>query len=132
VSDAVASYSELFDLRCPVIPIRFRGSPPRVDSRKWSSSPVIESFSDKPSAKVFAGESSTKLPGDIQARAKMKLTTLHLATELEHLAFPTGNDLEALSGDLRGFHSIHINRQWRIIFRWEGGNAYEVQIFDYH
>lgn len=93
---------------------------------------MIESFGDKPTAKVFAGEFSRKLPGDIQARAKMKLNTIHLATELQHLAFPAGNRLEALRGDLAGFHSIRINQQWRIIFRWTGAGAHDVQITDYH
>lgn len=93
---------------------------------------MIESFADKPTSQVFEGIFSRKLPNDIQARAKMKLTTLHLATELQHLAYPAGNNLEALSGNLKGFHSIRINRQWRIIFRWDNGHAHEVSITDYH
>ena len=68
----------------------------------------------------------------MQARAKVKLTTIHLATELQHLTYPTGNNLEALTGNLKGLHSIRINKQWRITFRWENGNAHNVKITDYH
>jgi proteic killer suppression protein len=93
---------------------------------------VIESFADKATAQIFEGEYSRKLPGDIQARAKVKLTTIHLATELQHLIHPTSNNLEALTGNLKGLHSIRINKQWRITFRWENGNAHNVQIIDYH
>jgi proteic killer suppression protein len=93
---------------------------------------VIETFADKATAQVFSGTFSRKLPGDIQARANVKLITIHHATELQQLLHPLGNNLEALSGNLAGFHSIRINRQWRIIFRWENDNAHDVKITDYH
>ena len=62
----------------------------------------------------------------------MKLDVLNAAQVLEDLRSPPGNRLEALHGDLRGFHSIRINNQWRIIFRWQTSEAHEVRIVDYH
>ena len=61
-----------------------------------------------------------------------KLSQLAAATEMEDLKVPPGNRLEALKGDLRGFHSIRINQQWRVIFRWKRDTATDVQIVDYH
>lgn len=64
--------------------------------------------------------------------ARRKLLYLHDASEINDLREPPGNRLEALKGTLKGFHSIRINDQWRVVFRWQSGNAYEVQIIDYH
>ena len=71
-------------------------------------------------------------PYDVQRRAQSKLMMLNNATDLGDLRTPPGNRLEALSGDRRGQHSIRVNRQWRICFVWRDGDAYEVEIIDYH
>ena len=93
---------------------------------------MIESFGDSETEKIFAGTRSRKLPGDIQHRARRKLRMLDQARELRDLRIPPSNRLEALKGDFKGFWSIRINDQWRIIFRWDGGNKSEVEIIDYH
>mgnify|MGYP001302718662 FL=1 len=64
--------------------------------------------------------------------ARRKLQYLHEEADLRDLRSPPGNRLEGLKGDLKGFHSIRINDQWRVVFRWSGGNAFDVQIVDYH
>lgn len=93
---------------------------------------MINSFCDAETEKVFNLVRSRKLPADIQSRAKVKLDQLHAATELNHLRVPPGNRLEALTGDRAGQHSIRINQQWRICFRWTGQDADDVEICDYH
>lgn len=93
---------------------------------------VIESFADAETEKVFNLLSSRKLPGEIQTRAKVKLDQLHAASELNHLRIPPSNRLEKLSGNLRDFHSIRVNQQWRIIFIWKDQHAHQVRITDYH
>jgi proteic killer suppression protein len=93
---------------------------------------VILSFGDKESEKIFNLVFSRKLPREIQERAYHKLVAIHEAESLENLRHPPGNRLEAMRGDLDGFHSIRINQQWRIVFRWEGNSAVEVKIIDYH
>ena len=71
-----------------------------------------------------------KLPGDIQHLTRRKLRMINSATILEDLRVPPGNRLEALKGDLKGYYSIRINKQWRIIFQWETGKCQNVQIVD--
>lgn len=71
-------------------------------------------------------------PSDLGGIARRKLVQLDAAEELSDLMVPPGNRLEALKGDLRGYHSIRINDQWRIIFRWTGAGPEEVEIVDYH
>jgi len=93
---------------------------------------VIKSFRCRQTEKLFQGQFAKKLPKDIQRAALRKLNILHAATELETLKVPPGNRLEALSGDRKGQHSIRINDQWRICFRWEHGDAHDVEIVDYH
>ena len=93
---------------------------------------VIENFTCKETSKVFRGECSRKLPGDIQPRALMRLRQLHRIIAIDQLRHPPSNHLESLSGNLKGFWSIRINQQWRIVFRWNDGNAADVQINDYH
>lgn len=93
---------------------------------------MIKSFEDKETEMVFNREHSRKLPGDIQRRALRKLRILHAATEINDLRVPPGNRLEQLHGDREGQHSIRINDQWRVCFRWETGDAYHVEITDYH
>jgi len=73
-----------------------------------------------------------RLPPDIRSVAIRKLDMLNAARELRDLLAPPGNRLEALQGDLRGKHSIRVNDRWRLVFRWESGDAHEVQIVDYH
>ncbi|OJU34562.1 MAG: plasmid maintenance system killer protein [Rhizobiales bacterium 68-8] len=72
------------------------------------------------------------VPNDIIKVANRKLTQLHNAQSLDDLRAPPGNRLEALSGDRKGQHSIRINDQWRICFRWRDGDAHDVEIVDYH
>ena len=93
---------------------------------------MIAGFGDKESEKIFRLEFSRKLPREIQERAYHKLVAIHEAESLDNLRNPPGNRLEALRGSLDGFHSIRINNQWRIIFRWEASGASEVKITDYH
>lgn len=71
-------------------------------------------------------------PPELRRAGRRKLLYLHDAAELRDLRVPPGNRLEGLKGNWKGFHSIRINDQWRVVFRWEGGNAFDVQIVDYH
>ncbi|WP_424314032.1 type II toxin-antitoxin system RelE/ParE family toxin [Haloferula sp.] len=93
---------------------------------------MIKSFADAETQKVFELVRSRKLPGDIQTRAKVKFDQLHASSELAHLRVPPSNRLEKFSGNLRKFHSIRINQQWRIIFEWKDNHAHQVQVTDYH
>lgn len=96
---------------------------------------MIKSFNDKATLDLFHGLSSAKvrkLPAQVKESAIIKLDILNAATLLDDLRSPPGNRLEALHGDLQDFHSIRINIQWRIIFRWLDGQAHDVQIIDYH
>jgi toxin HigB-1 len=95
---------------------------------------LIASFVDRASEALFHGERGKairRIPSDIRSVAVRKLDMLNAAHELQDLRVPPGNRLEALKGDLRGKHSIRINDQWRVIFRWKNGDAHEVQIDDY-
>jgi len=71
-------------------------------------------------------------PNELVTAARKKLAMVHAARQLTDLRVPPGNRLEALSGNLKGFHSIRINDQWRVVFKFENGNAYEVRVEDYH
>ncbi len=93
---------------------------------------MIKTFKDAEAEKVFKGRFSTKLPQAIQRVALRKLTQVHGAATLEFLRIPPANMLEKLTGDRARQWSIRINDQWRIYFRWEDGNAYDVEIVDYH
>ena len=93
---------------------------------------MIKSFADKESEKVFGREFSRKLPTDIQRIARRKLEILDAAETLNDLRVPPANRLEKLSGMRAGQHSIRVNDQWRICFKWRGEDAYEVEIVDYH
>jgi len=93
---------------------------------------MIKSFADRETEKLFQREFSRKFPPDIQHRTRIKLEVLDAAENLEDLRQPPSNHLEALSGDRQGQHSIRINRQWRICFVWKEGNAYAVELVDYH
>lgn len=93
---------------------------------------MIKTFGDKETEKIWKGISSRKLPVDIQHVARRKLRMIHNAQNTNDLRIPPANHLEKLSGDLNGYYSIRVNKQWRIIFTWENDNAFEVQITDYH
>lgn len=93
---------------------------------------MIRSFRDRETEKVWAGERSRRLPGDIQDVALRKLRQLNRSMRLEDLRIPPGNGLEALAKDRKGQHSIRINQQWRICFRWSEGGCEDVEICDYH
>lgn len=93
--------------------------------------PVIESFGDKQTELLWEGK-RTRFPADLLQRCIDKLNILDAATSLETLRVPPSNRLEALKGNRAGQHSIRINDQWRICFRWVAGNAQQVEITDYH
>ena len=93
---------------------------------------MIRRFRDKAAAGLFEREFSRRLPLDVQKAAYRKLKMLDAATSLMDLRSPWGNRLEPLQGDCDGQYSIRINDQWRICFRWEAGNAFDVEIVDYH
>lgn len=93
---------------------------------------MIKTLADKQTEKVWNREFSKKLPTDIQKAARRKLIMVHAASVLSDLKIPPNNQLEKLSKDRKGQHSIRINDQWRVCFRFEKGDAYEVEIVDYH
>ena len=93
---------------------------------------MIKSFRDAETERVFNRRFSRRLPGDIQAVALRKLRMLANAVDLADLRSPPANRLEKLSGDRQGQHGVRINDQWRICFVWRKGDAYEVEICDYH
>jgi proteic killer suppression protein len=94
--------------------------------------PMIRSFRCSETEKLYNRLHSRKLPQGIQRVAMRKLWVLDAATDLNELRVPPSNRLEALRGDRKGQHSIRINQQWRVCFRWRAGDAYEVEIVDYH
>jgi proteic killer suppression protein len=93
---------------------------------------MIKSFRDAETEKVFNRRFSRRLPNDIQAAALRKLRMLANAHDVIDLRSPPGNRLERLAGDRSGQYSIRINDQWRVCFVWQGGDAHEVEICDYH
>jgi len=96
---------------------------------------VIVSFGDRGTEDLFHGTKSravTSIPSDVRRTALRKLDMLAAATRLEDLRAPPGNRLEALRGDLAGQHSIRVNDQWRIVFRWTAQGPVDVTIVDYH
>jgi proteic killer suppression protein len=96
---------------------------------------LIASFTDRATEALFHGERGKairRIPSDIRSVAVRKLDLLNAAHELQDLRVPPGNRLEALKGNLGGKHSIRINDQWRIIFRWKDGDAHDVEIDDYY
>ncbi len=93
---------------------------------------MIRSFDDKETELIWDGERSARYPMTIQHVARRKLRMIHNAQSITDLRVPPGNHLEKLSGDLIGYHSIRINRQWRIIFQWINEEAFNVRIIDYH
>jgi len=93
---------------------------------------MIISFGSKETEKIWNGLISRKLPREIQETARRKLRMINNSIDINDLRIPPANRLEKLKGDLKEFHSIRINDQWRITFKWENENAFEVKIVDYH
>jgi len=93
---------------------------------------MIKSFADKQTEQFWVTGASGRLPPDIVSRALRKLSAIHAAPRVEDLRVPPGNRLHLLGGDRSGQHSVSINDQWRICFRFEDGDAYDVKICDYH
>jgi proteic killer suppression protein len=96
---------------------------------------MIEAFGNALAEDLF-DDKRTKVtrsfPPELRRAARRKLLYLHDAAELKDLKVPPGNRLERLKGDRKEYHSIRINDQWRVVFRWVGGNAFDVQVLDYH
>lgn len=93
---------------------------------------MIRSFADKDAERLFCAGVARKLPPPIWKRANMRLSQLHAAAAVGDLTRPPSNRLEALSGDREGQWSVRINDQWRLCFRFEDGDAFDVEIVDYH
>jgi proteic killer suppression protein len=93
---------------------------------------MIVSFGSKDTQRIWNGERVKSLPGEIQNAARRKLRMLNNSQSVIDLRIPPANRLEKLMGDLNEYYSIRINDQWRIIFRWNNGNAQNVEIIDYH
>jgi proteic killer suppression protein len=96
---------------------------------------MIASFGDDLTADLYHGAASARvrrIPQEVRDRALRKLDMINAATNIADLTVPPSNRLEQLAGDLAGFHSIRVNDQWRIIFKWDGANAAAVKFTDYH
>ena len=93
---------------------------------------MLLSFGSKETEKIWNGERVKNLPNEIQEPGRRKLRMLNNAQDFGDLKIPPANRLEKLSGSWKGFYSIRINDQWRIVFKWENKNASEVEIVDYH
>jgi proteic killer suppression protein len=93
---------------------------------------MIRSFACRKTALFFEERKTRSFQPDIQRVALRKLAQVHAVTELNHLTVPPGNHLEALKGNRNGHHSIRINGQWRVCFRWKSDGPHEVEIVDYH
>lgn len=93
---------------------------------------MIKTFADKLTQELFVKGTARGFPPDVAKRAARKLEYVHLATSLDDLKVPPGNHLHPLKGDRKGQHAIAVNDQWRICFRFEDGDAYNVEVCDYH
>ncbi len=93
---------------------------------------MIRSFADRETERLFAREPSRRLPQALQRIMLRKLLLVDAAESVTDLRIPPGNRLEKLHGDRAGQHSIRINNQWRICFRWRAGDAHDVEMVDYH
>lgn len=96
---------------------------------------MISSFGNQLAEDLYDDKrtkATRQFPLELLRPARRKLLYLHDADRLSDLKVPPGNRLEALKGDLSGYHSIRINDQWRVVFQWKDGNAYDVQVVDYH
>lgn len=93
---------------------------------------MIQSFADRDTERLFERHPVRRLPVVLHRAMLRKLVVLDAAEQLDDLRVPPGNRLEKLRGDRAGQHSIRVNDQWRVCFRWKGGHAYDVEIVDYH
>ena len=93
---------------------------------------MILTFGSKQTEQLWKGFFVKKIPWEVQKIGRRKLRMLHNAVDLKDLRIPPSNKLEKLLGNLKGYYSIRINKQWRIIFEWNRGNATQVEIVDYH
>ena len=93
---------------------------------------MIQSFACAETERLFRDEPARRFPSQIHRSARRKLLLLHQARNLNDLRSPYGNHLEALKGNREGQHSIRVNDQWRVCFRWQGEDAHDVEIVDYH
>jgi proteic killer suppression protein len=93
---------------------------------------MIASFRDKETERLWQSGKNRRLPADLRRSAFKKLAILNAAVTLDNLKVPPGNQLEALRGSRAGQHSIRVNDQYRVCFVWRDGNAFEVEIVDYH
>ncbi len=93
---------------------------------------MIKSFGNSETEEIWNGNRVKKLSSEIQNIGRRKLRMINNSVDIADLRIPPANRLEKLSGKLKEFYSIRINAQWRIIFKWNAGNAFEVEIIDYH
>ena len=93
---------------------------------------MIKTFADKETEQLFISGKSKRLPPDLIKRAVRRIEYIHYAIALKDLRVPPSNRLHALKGDRKGQHSISINEKWRICFRFIDGDAYDVEVTDYH
>lgn len=93
---------------------------------------MMKSFSDRDTQELWETGKSRRVPATVRITALKKLAILNWATDLNDLAVPAGNRLEALKADRKGQHSIRINDRYRLCFIWRNGDAFEVEIVDYH
>ena len=93
---------------------------------------MLTSFGNKDTQKIWEGERVKGLPTEVQEIARRKMRMLNNSQNLTDLMIPPSNRLEKLKGTLKNFYSIRVNDQWRIIFKWNNGNADEVELIDYH
>ncbi len=93
---------------------------------------MIKSFGNKNTERIWRGEYSRAFAKEIQETARRKLRMLNSSTDIIDLRVPPSNMLEKLKGNLKEYYSIRVNNQWRIIFKWQGNNAYQVELIDYH
>lgn len=93
---------------------------------------MIVSFGDKTTKKIWEGEWVKGFSTDIQETARRKLRMLNNSFDIKDLMIPPSNKLEKLKGNRKDFHSIRVNKQWRLIFQWTNGNAFKVELIDYH
>ena len=106
--------------------------PLTFNAKRYTFPVMIQSYRCKETEKIFHRQYTKKFPTDIQRPALRKLRMLNRAYSLGDLTVPPGNRLESLHGDRKGQHSIRINDQWRICFKWRNNDAYDVEIVDYH
>ena len=93
---------------------------------------MVRSFASRATSEIWGGRAARTLPVEIQDRVRRKLRMLNNAEVLQDLRVPPNNRLEKLSGNRSGKFSIRVNNRWRICFRWDDGDAYEVEVVDYH